>query len=74
MSKLIEQEDLSYGANNDSFDTKKHKMFTTTEGEFTIEFIDELHSLVGVDAVSEFYNQLCEEQPERIDEYKKSII
>lgn len=41
--------------------------------EFTYDFIEELHLIVGVDLVTEFYKDLVKNEPERVEEFRKAL-
>lgn len=50
-----------------------NEYFTSTEGEFTHDFIEELHMIVGVDLVTEFYKALATYEPERVEGFRKAL-
>ena len=54
-------------------DNQELGMFNSTEGKFTYDFIEELHMIVGVDAVTEFYKALMKHEPERVEEFKAAL-
>ena len=45
----------------------------TNDEPFTMEFIYDLHGLVGIDAVTEFHKVVKEYQPHREQEYIKAL-
>ena len=45
----------------------------TNNESFSMEFINDLHGIVGMDAVTEFYELVKKEQPEREQEYLDAL-
>lgn len=43
------------------------------DSEITMEFIYDLHCIVGMDAVTEYYEMLVEHYPHRLEEYKTKL-
>lgn len=44
-----------------------------TDELFDLEFMYDLHKLVGIDAVTEYFKLIERECPERVAEYKKVL-
>lgn len=41
--------------------------------DFTFEFIKDLHAIVGIDAVAEFYKTLVEDEPELVQDFIDAV-
>ena len=80
MSKLIEEADLSYDASGDNVNATDPEYFDAesveglTEDELTDDFLLELHSLVGIDAVNEFGFALKKYNPDMFDIYVEKLF
>lgn len=44
-----------------------------TDEPFDLDFIYDLHSLVGIDAVAEYFKLIETECPDRVDEYRRVL-
>ena len=44
-----------------------------TDEPFDLEFMYDLHRLVGIDAVTEYFNLIEKECPDRVDEYRRVL-